>query len=81
MEIKLHPYQFSNVDEFMELACNNQVICTSRLRHYTSREDALDYLKEVANPHSWYKAIWVEEVLWSLRIWVEEVLFTFIFIL
>ena len=52
MEIKLHPYQFSNVDEFMELACNNQVIHMSRLRYYNSREDALDYLKEVAIPHS-----------------------------
>ena len=81
MEIKLHPYQFSDVDEFMELACNNQVIRMSRLRYYNSREDALDYLKEVAIPHSWYKAIWVEEVLWSLLICVEKVLFTFIFIL
>ena len=81
MEIKLRPYQFSDVDGFVELAFNNQVICMSRLRYYTSREDALDYLKEVANPHSWYRAIWVEVVLWSLRIWVEEVLFTLIFIL
>ena len=81
MEIKLRPYQFFDVDEFMELACNDQVIRTSRLNYYTSREDTLDYLKEVAIPHSWYKAIWVEEVLWSLLIWVEEVLFTFIIIL
>ena len=81
MEIKLRPYQFSDVDEFMELACNDQVIHMSRLRYYTSREDALDYLKEVAIPHLWYRAIWVEEVLWSLLIWVEEVLFTFIIIL
>ena len=52
MEIKLRPYQFSDMDEFMELACNDQVIRMSRLRYYTSREDALDYLKEVAIPHS-----------------------------
>ena len=81
MEIKLRSYQFSDVDKFMGLACNDQVIHTSRLRYYTSREDALDYLKEVAIPHSWYRAIWVEEVLCSLLICVEKVLFTFIFIL
>ncbi|XP_075653868.1 uncharacterized protein LOC142624214 [Castanea sativa] len=62
MEIKLRPYHFSDVDEFMELACNDQVIRTSKLRYYISREDALDSLKEVAIPHSWYKAIWVEEI-------------------
>ena len=81
MEIKLRPYQFSDMDEFMELACNDQVIRMSRLSNYTSSEDALDYLKEVAIPHSWYRAIWVEEVLCSLLICVEKVLFTFIFIL
>ena len=52
MEIKLCPYQFSDMDEFMELACNDQVIRLSRLSNYTSSEDALDYLKEVAIPHS-----------------------------
>ena len=52
MEIKLCPYQFSDMDEFMELACNDQVIRMSRLSNYTSSEDALDYLKEVAIPHS-----------------------------
>ena len=52
MEIKLRPYQFSDVDGFVELAFNNQVICMSRLSNYTSSEDALDYLKEVAIPHS-----------------------------
>ncbi|KAK7824999.1 hypothetical protein CFP56_033889 [Quercus suber] len=30
----------------MELACNDQVIRTSRLRYYTSRKDALDYLRK-----------------------------------
>ena len=52
MVIKLRPYQFSDMDEFMELACNDQVIRMSRLSNYTSSEDALDYLKEVAIPHS-----------------------------
>ncbi|GMY27370.1 uncharacterized N-acetyltransferase p20-like isoform X1 [Fagus crenata] len=61
MEIKLRPYQLSNVDDFMEWACDDEVIRTSRLRHYTSREDALEYLKEVAFPHPWYRAICLED--------------------
>ena len=61
MEIKLRPYQLSDVDDFMEWACDDEVIRTSRLRHYTSREDALDYLKEVALPHPWYRAICLED--------------------
>ncbi|XP_030961393.1 uncharacterized protein LOC115982813 isoform X2 [Quercus lobata] len=61
MEIKLRPYQLSDVDDFMEWACDDQVIRTSRLRYYTSREDALDYLKEVAIPHPWYRAICLED--------------------
>ncbi|XP_050240596.1 uncharacterized protein LOC126689445 isoform X2 [Quercus robur] len=61
MEIKLRPYQLSDVDDFMEWACDDQVIRTSRLRYYTSREDALDYLREVAIPHPWYRAICLED--------------------
>ena len=30
----------------MELACDDQVIRTSRLRYYTLRKDALDYLRK-----------------------------------
>ncbi|GMY27377.1 uncharacterized N-acetyltransferase p20-like isoform X1 [Fagus crenata] len=45
----------------MEWACDDEVIRTSRLRHYTSREDAPDYLKEVAFPHPWYRAICLED--------------------
>ncbi|XP_075653866.1 uncharacterized protein LOC142624211 isoform X3 [Castanea sativa] len=60
MEIKLRPYQLSDVDDFMEWACDDQIIRTSKLRYYTSREDALDYLKEVAIPHPWYRAICLE---------------------
>ena len=61
MEIKLRPYQLSDVDDFMEWACDDQVIRRSRLRYYTSREDALDYLREVAIPHPWYRAICLED--------------------
>ncbi|KAG6732237.1 hypothetical protein I3843_01G159600 [Carya illinoinensis] len=62
MEIKLRPYELSDVDAFMEWACDDEVIRKSRLRHYTSREDALVYLQEVAIPHPWYRAICLEEI-------------------
>ncbi|KAK3190081.1 hypothetical protein Dsin_029642 [Dipteronia sinensis] len=57
MEITLRPYQLSDVDDFMEWANDDQVIRSSRLRHYTSKEDALTYLQEEAIPHPWYRAI------------------------
>jgi RimJ/RimL family protein N-acetyltransferase len=41
MESKLRPYEVSDVDGFLEWACDDEVIRTSRLRHYTQREDAL----------------------------------------
>ncbi|KAK7824982.1 hypothetical protein CFP56_033894, partial [Quercus suber] len=46
IEINQCHYQFSDVDEFMELACDDRVIRTSRLRYYTSGKDALDYLRK-----------------------------------
>ena len=57
MEITLRPYQLSDVDVFMEWACDDEVIRSSRLRHYSSKEDAMNYLKEEAIPHPWYRAI------------------------
>ncbi|GLT78541.1 hypothetical protein SLA2020_500720 [Shorea laevis] len=59
-KITLRPYQVSDLDDFLEWANDNEVIRTSRLRHFTSREDALTYLKEVAIPDPWYKAVCLE---------------------
>ncbi|KAK9289176.1 hypothetical protein L1049_017650 [Liquidambar formosana] len=61
MEITLRPYQLSDVDDFMEWACDDEVILRSRLRHYSSKEDAVSYLKEVAMPHPWYRAICLDD--------------------
>lgn len=61
METKLRPYELFDVDNFMEWACDEEVIRTSRLKHYTSREDALNYLQEVAIPHPFYRAIRLEK--------------------
>ncbi|KAL5852748.1 hypothetical protein ACOSQ3_007866 [Xanthoceras sorbifolium] len=57
MEITLRPYQLSDVHDFMEWANDDEVILTSRLRHYTSMEDAMSYLQDEAIPHPWYRAI------------------------
>lgn len=57
MEITLRPYKLSDADDFMEWGCDDEVIRSSRLRHYSSKEDALNYLKEEAIPHPWCRAI------------------------
>ncbi|TXG72083.1 hypothetical protein EZV62_000662 [Acer yangbiense] len=61
MEITQRPYQLSDVDDFMEWANDDQVIRSSRLRHYTTNEDALTYLQEEAIPHPWYRAICLDD--------------------
>ncbi|XVF28815.1 hypothetical protein REPUB_Repub15cG0064300 [Reevesia pubescens] len=57
MEMTLRPYELSDVDDFMKWSCDNEVISRTRLRHFTSREDALSYLKEVVIPRSWCHAL------------------------
>ncbi|OMO85665.1 hypothetical protein COLO4_21506 [Corchorus olitorius] len=56
-EIILRPYELSDIDEFMEWANDEEVSRLSRLEHFNSREDAMCYLKEVAMPHPYYRAI------------------------
>ncbi|KAK6913960.1 GNAT domain [Dillenia turbinata] len=57
MEIILRPYDFSDVDDFIKWADDEEVIKPSRLRHFSSREDALNYMKDNIMPHPWYRAI------------------------
>ncbi|KAK6254921.1 hypothetical protein SCA6_016226 [Theobroma cacao] len=60
MEITLRPYELSDVDDFMKWSCDDEVISRTRLRYFTSREDALNYLKEVVIPRPWCRAICLE---------------------
>ncbi|KAK6265784.1 hypothetical protein QUC31_016621 [Theobroma cacao] len=60
MEITLRPYELSDVDDFMKWSCDDEVISRTRLRYFTSREDALSYLKEVVIPRPWCRAICLE---------------------
>ncbi|GAB4849195.1 hypothetical protein Ancab_004005 [Ancistrocladus abbreviatus] len=55
--ITLRPYQLSDIDDFMEWACDDEVASWSRLSHLSTKEDALAYLQQVAMPHPWYQAI------------------------
>ncbi|KAK6929937.1 GNAT domain [Dillenia turbinata] len=57
MKIALRPYELSDIDDFMKWACDDLVVQTSRLRHFSSKEDALSYFKETILPHPWYRAI------------------------
>ncbi|XP_022761076.1 uncharacterized protein LOC111307334 [Durio zibethinus] len=61
MEINLRPYELSDVDDFMKWSCDDEVISRSRLRHFTSRDDALSYLKQVVIPRPWCRAICLED--------------------
>ncbi|OMO80772.1 hypothetical protein CCACVL1_12765 [Corchorus capsularis] len=57
METTLRPYKLSDVDDFMEWSSDDEVINRTRLRRFTTREDALSYLKEVVIPRPWCRAI------------------------
>ncbi|KAF3457113.1 hypothetical protein FNV43_RR01770 [Rhamnella rubrinervis] len=56
MEITLRPYQLSDVEDFMDW-CDDKVVALSWLSHYSTKQEAATYIKEVAMPHPWYRAI------------------------
>ncbi|GAB2223853.1 hypothetical protein Droror1_Dr00004597 [Drosera rotundifolia] len=56
-EIKLRPIELSDVDDFMVWATNEQVTHFCSFSTYTSKEQALDYIKNKAIPHPYYRAI------------------------
>ncbi|KAJ8437607.1 hypothetical protein Cgig2_005358 [Carnegiea gigantea] len=61
MDITLRKYQLSDVDSFMEWACDPEVLPHTslqlRINHKSSKEDILSYLNQVVIPHPWYRAI------------------------
>ncbi|KAF9622609.1 hypothetical protein IFM89_032508 [Coptis chinensis] len=59
-EITLQPFELSDVDDFMDWARNNEVTKYCRWNTYTSKEEAVNFLKEVISLHPWYRAICVD---------------------
>lgn len=61
IEITLRPFKISDVDDFMGWAGDENVTRYCRWNTFTSRDDALDFLKEVIKSHPWYRAICVKD--------------------
>ncbi|PIA31725.1 hypothetical protein AQUCO_04900191v1 [Aquilegia coerulea] len=59
--ITLRPFKLSDVDDFMLWATDDRVIKFIRLSKFTSREEALTYLKEVAIPHPWHRTVCLDD--------------------
>ncbi|XP_021764909.1 uncharacterized protein LOC110729485 [Chenopodium quinoa] len=60
-KISLRPYQLSDVDDFMQWACNSEVLEYIQLQLWikpnSSREQAVSYFKKVVVNHPCYQAI------------------------
>ncbi|GLJ55489.1 hypothetical protein SUGI_1191590 [Cryptomeria japonica] len=58
--VTLRNFEESDVDDFMEWATDEEVYRYSVRDTFKSREEAEDYIKNVAIGHPWWKAICVE---------------------
>ncbi|XP_077247268.1 uncharacterized protein LOC143887027 [Tasmannia lanceolata] len=56
-EISLRPFELSDADDFMVWASDDRVTRFCTWDTYTSREEAVTYIKEYVMPHPWFKAI------------------------
>ncbi|XP_021730501.1 uncharacterized protein LOC110697435 [Chenopodium quinoa] len=60
-KITLRPYQLSDVDDFMQWACNSEVLECILLQLWikpnSSREEVVSYFNQVVVNHPWYQAI------------------------
>lgn len=56
-EITLRPLDLSDIDAFMVWASDDKVARFCTWDAYTSRADALDFIKNKVIPHPWFRAI------------------------
>lgn len=56
-QITLRPFKISDVDDFLAWAGDDTVTRYCRWDTYTSRDGALEFLREVIKSHPWYRAI------------------------
>ncbi|KAK4851065.1 hypothetical protein QYF36_012166 [Acer negundo] len=59
--ITLRPFKLSDVDDFMIWAGDDQVMRPLRWNTFTSREEALTYIKDVCIPHPWRRSICIRD--------------------
>ncbi|OVA15510.1 GNAT domain [Macleaya cordata] len=59
--ITLRPFNLSDINDFMAWANDDHVIRFTGLNGFTSKEDGLRYLKEIAIPHPWRRSICLDD--------------------
>ncbi|CAN0920517.1 Uncharacterized N-acetyltransferase YoaA, partial [Linum grandiflorum] len=58
--ITLRPFKLSDADDFLSWAGNDNVTRYCRWNSFTSKEQAVGFLKSVIKSHPWYRAICVD---------------------
>ncbi|GAB4851071.1 hypothetical protein Ancab_030369 [Ancistrocladus abbreviatus] len=59
--ICLRKFELSDVDDFMVWATDERVTRFCRFNPYTSREQAIDYIKNTVIPHPYFRAICMKD--------------------
>ncbi|XP_031115393.1 uncharacterized protein LOC116019353 [Ipomoea triloba] len=59
-EISLRPMELSDLDDFMEWATDERVSRFCTWDTYTCRDQAVDFIKNIAIPHPWLRVICLE---------------------
>ncbi|XP_043702719.1 uncharacterized protein LOC122652901 [Telopea speciosissima] len=60
-KISLRPFELSDVDDFMLMVGDDRVTQFTRWNTFTSKEDALIYLKNVCIVHPWCRSICLDD--------------------
>ncbi|KAM4115960.1 hypothetical protein ACJW30_02G014200 [Castanea mollissima] len=58
-EFTLRPLYLSDIDDFMVWATNDEVALFCKWDTCTSKEDALNFIKNKIISHLWFRAIWL----------------------
>ncbi|KAL5702251.1 hypothetical protein ACHQM5_027491 [Ranunculus cassubicifolius] len=61
-QLSLRPINLSDVDDVLVWLTDDQVSHYCRWDTYTSKQDALNYITNIAIPHPWYRAICLDNI-------------------
>ncbi|XP_010259077.1 PREDICTED: uncharacterized protein LOC104598617 [Nelumbo nucifera] len=59
--ITLRPFRLTDLDDFMVWASDDQVTHFMRWNTFSSREEALNYIRDVCIPHPWRRSICLDD--------------------
>lgn len=60
-EIHLRPFRITDVDDFLAWAGDDEVTKYNTWNSFTSRDEVMNFLKEVIKCHPWYRAICIKD--------------------